>query len=284
MRLPDKLSVRFALSLILGLCLNASVNGQSCCAPATEFASFGADPLFVRSHEVPENRVPGQRRGEFIELQPSDGVSSQAYLIRSEQAGNNWLFVFHEWWGLNEHIKAEAESLAGELPGLNVLCLDLYDGQVAGTREEASRLMQEVNEVRVRAIINAAKYYVTPRANIASIGWCFGGTWSMQSALQLGKLNVGLVLYYGMPEMEYAKLKRLDAPVLGIFARHDQWITTELVEQFSEKMQFLEKDHEILIFEAEHAFANPSKPHYDRKAKKIADRAAIEFLNTCFAD
>ena len=56
------------------------------------------------------------------------------------------VILIHEWWGLNDNVRAMANRLAGE--GYMVLAVDLYNGEVAESREAARQLMLQVVEDR----------------------------------------------------------------------------------------------------------------------------------------
>src|SRR5690606_37348723 len=96
------------------------------------------------------------------------------------------VIVIHEWWGLNDNIKAMTRRLAGE--GYVALAVDLYGGATAATPEQAQSLMAAMlaDPDAARHNLQQAydyldKYAFAPR--IASIGWCLGGGWSLQTAL-----------------------------------------------------------------------------------------------------
>ena len=52
------------------------------------------------------------------------------------------IIVIHEWWGLNDDIKAMTRRLASE--GYVALAVDLYGGKIAATPDEAQTLMNDV--------------------------------------------------------------------------------------------------------------------------------------------
>jgi carboxymethylenebutenolidase len=81
-----------------------------------------------------------------------------------------------------------------------------------------------------------------------------------------------------MPERNVERLKQLDAPVLGIFAEQDQSITPEIVRDFEQKMKGAGKEVTIKMYDAVHAFANPSNPKYDKVAAEDAHKLAIAFI------
>jgi carboxymethylenebutenolidase len=198
--------------------------------------------------------------------------------MKAKKPTNNWLFVIHEWWGLNDFVKHESEKIYNDLGDVNVLDLDLYDGKVAATREDAGKYMQAVKEDRAQAIIKGALAYVGPNAHIATIGWCFGGGWSLQASILAGKQDVACVMYYGMPEQDVNKLKALHADVLGNFANKDGWINPKVVATFEENMKAAGKKLEVHQYDADHGFANPSNPIYDSAATKDAYEHTIAFL------
>ncbi|GAB3636184.1 hypothetical protein GCM10027422_17740 [Hymenobacter arcticus] len=255
----------------------------ACCvrpasASATEvFAMLATEKDFSGGHDAPlPYTYAGD--GQMIEFKTSDGQAGHAFEIKSAKPSTKYLFVIHEWWGLNDYIKKEAAMYAQEMPGVNILALDLYDGQVATTPEEAGKLMQAVKTDRATAIIKGAQQYAGAKAQFASIGWCFGGGWSLQSALLGGKQTVGCVMYYGMPEKDVAKLKGLNSDVLGLFADQDKWINPEVVQQFEKDMAAAGKKVTTKEYPADHAFANPSNPKYNKALADDAHQKALAYL------
>jgi carboxymethylenebutenolidase len=255
----------------------------SCCArPATPsateaFAMLANDQEFVGGHDAP---LPYTYAGEgqTIEFKTPDGKTGKGFEIKSAKPSTKYLLVYQEWWGLNDYIKKEAARFAQEMPGVNVLAVDLYDGQVATTPEEAGKLMQSIKTDRAQAIVKGAQLYAGPKAQLASVGWCFGGGWSLQSALLGGKQTVGCVMYYGMPEKDVAKLKTLNSDVLGLFAEQDKSISPEVVAQFEKNMAAAGKKVTVKEYPAVHAFANPSNPKYDQALAEDAHQRALTYL------
>jgi carboxymethylenebutenolidase len=78
-----------------------------------------------------------------------------------------------------------------------------------------------------------------------------------------------------MPETDPAKLDTLTAPVLGIFGKQDARLGPDLVGTFAKAMATATKPLDIRMYDAPHAFANPSNPKYD---KASADKAWAETL------
>jgi carboxymethylenebutenolidase len=277
-----KLLLLAAAALAFGTA-QAQTAALSCCArPATAsateaFAMLANDQEFVGGHDAPlPYTYAGE--GEMIEFKTPDGKSGKGFEIKSATPSTKYLLVYQEWWGLNDYIKKEAARFAQEMPGVNVLAVDLYDGRVASSPEEAGKIMQSIQTDRAMAIVKGAQMHAGPKAQIASVGWCFGGGWSLQSALLGGKQTVGCVMYYGMPEKDVAKLKTLNSDVLGLFAEQDKSISPEVVAQFEKNMAAAGKKVTVKEYPAVHAFANPSNPKYDQALAEDAHQRALTYL------
>jgi carboxymethylenebutenolidase len=258
---------------------------QSCCqlplSAASGFKDFASTPSFRNAHAAPLPKQYSPTIGQFVYLKTGDGKEARVFEVKSGQSKGNTIFLFHEWWGLNDYILQEAERLHGEL-GATILALDLYDGKITSDPTKAAKLMQSLDEKRVRSIIDAAIDYVGKFGKIQPIGWCMGGGWALQAALMSGARNYGCVVYYGMPETDTSRLATLEGPVLGIYAKQDEWITPELVSEFESAMQKTGKKLTVYTYDAAHAFANPSNPKFNKAARDDARQKAVEFLKTNF--
>ena len=252
---------------------------MSCCliAATEKFAQNASNKSFIMSHEEPLPFVFTSERGGDITYKAADGTDAHAWEIKAKSKTDYYLFVIHEWWGLNDYIKQESEKLSNDL-GVNVIALDLYDKQVAGTREDAGKYMQSVKTDRATAIIKGAYAYAGSKAKVFTIGWCFGGGWSLQASIEGGKQAVGCMMYYGQPEKDINRLKMLNCDVLGFFANKDQWITPKVVDDFKANMKAAGKNETIYQYDADHAFANPSNPVYDKAATENAYGKVLAFV------
>jgi carboxymethylenebutenolidase len=267
--------------LLLFSCLSLHAQEKmSCCSPsATEaFAQLSSDKKFVRSHHEPLPFLYQSENGQPITFKASDGSDAYGWEIKSKSPSDNYLIVVHEWWGLNDYIKKESETLWRDLGHVNVIAIDLYDKKIATTREDAVKDVQSVTTARAVAIIQGAINYAGAKAKIYTIGWCFGGGWSLQASLLAGKQAAGCVMYYGMPEKDVEKLKTLNADVLGIFGNKDQFINPKVVDEFVDNMNKAGKKLVVKRYNADHAFANPSNPVYDKEAEEDAYKNTLSFL------
>jgi len=262
------------LSVLLFSCGNNKTTKEG---TTDKMAKHANDENFKNQHETPE-KIDFTPKGEMIKIPVAEGDAGNAYSIKAKASTNNYLFVIHEWYGLNDHIKREAERLHEELGNVNVLALDMYDGKVADNPEDASKYMKASTEERSKAIINGALKMAGDDAKVGTIGWCFGGGWSLQSSIMAGKQGVGCVIYYGSPVENAKELVDLNADVLGIFGDKDAWINPKVVTKFDALMKATGKNFTFKIFDADHAFANPSSPRYVEAAAQEANAMALTFL------
>src|SRR5256886_7273378 len=136
------------------------------------------------------------------------------------------IIVIHEYWGLNDWVKEQASKLADQ--GYVTLAIDLYRGRIATTPDMAHELMRGVPEDRAKRDLHAAFEFLQSQPNvkkdrIGAIGWCMGGGYSLEVALQEPTLAAD-VINYGHLATDPAALKKIHAPILGIFGAQDKVI------------------------------------------------------------
>src|SRR6202795_3861659 len=112
------------------------------------------------------------------------------------------LIVIHEYWGLNDWVKEQASKLADE--GYEALAIDLYRGKVATTPDMAHELMRGVPEDRAKRDLHAAVEFLKSQSNvkkdrIGAIGWCMGGGYALDVALQEPDLATVVINYGHLP-------------------------------------------------------------------------------------
>jgi carboxymethylenebutenolidase len=276
--------MKYLLMILMSLALTISAAAQkmSCCvstpSSTAQFSALASDKDFKASHESPGNYVYNEDIGEMIKFKTADGKTASAFEILTPYKTDDYLFIFHEWWGLNDYVKKEAVRYFTELKVVNIIAIDLYDGQIATNPDEAQKYMQGVTDEGARAIIQGALKHIGKQAHVATLGWCFGGMWSLQASIIAGKQAAGCVMFYGMPEKDVEKLKTLQTDVLGIFATKDQWINPDVVTQFQANMKTAGKKLTVQNYNEDHAFANPSNPHYAQVSADDAFKRAKSFL------
>jgi len=179
-------------------------------------------PAFASLHITPKMVDPSDLVGTMISFDAADGNKANAYFIPAKKKSNKWLIVIQEWWGLNNQIKMEADQYFKDLGDMNVIAVDMYDGKVAATPDSAMKLMRGADMNRMTSIVQGAIKHAGAKASIYSVGWCFGGMWSLQTAILAGPQAKGSVMYYGRPETNMEKLKSIQCDIIGFFGNKDQ--------------------------------------------------------------
>jgi carboxymethylenebutenolidase len=235
-------------------------------------------PAFAAMHPNPILINPENLLGKMISFEAADGKKASAYFIPAKKSTKKWLIVIQEWWGLNNNIKAEADKYYTALEDMNVIAVDMYDGKVAATPDSAMKLMRGADMGRMTAIIQGAIKNAGAEASIYSVGWCFGGMWSLQTAILAGPQAKGTVMYYGRPESNMDKLKSIQCDIIGFFGNQDQAPSPAMVNEFEKNMKEAGKNLSVNRYEANHGFANPSNPSFNPTATADAYAKAIAFL------
>ena len=269
------------LLLILVLVTSATYaqKKMSCCSnPSCTMTAMASDPKFIAAHEPPLAFNYTNQSGKMITFPTPDGRTGSAYEVMSTVPTNNYLIITHEWWGLNDYIKQRADSLQKILKKVNVIAVDMFDGNVANTPDEASKYVKDASDDRIKYILRGAVNFAGKNAHIYTLGWCFGGGYALQAAIIAGKQGEGCVMYYGLPETDLTKLKNLNGDVLELAAEKDQWVTPKVIETFKANMKKADKKLTAKEYPADHAFANPSNPHFDKVSAADANEAAFKFL------
>ena len=202
----------------------------------------------------------------------------RAALARPAERPAPAVLLIHEWWGLNDQIKSVAADFAAQ--GYLGLAIDLYDGQVATTPDQAQALTRTIDpKVATDTLVTWARWLKgnpDSTGRLGVIGWCFGGGWSL--ALSLAEPVDATVIYYGRCTQSAAELAALKGPVLGHFGTQDKFITVAMVEGFKKALAEAGKPAEIYFYDANHAFANPTGASYDQADAALAWSRTTAFL------
>ena len=193
------------------------------------------------------------------------------------------VIMIHEEWGLNDHVREMADRLAGE--GYIVLAIDLFGGSSTTDPELARQQMVKVveNPESARENIRQAYAFVSdiggaPRAG--SLGWDFGGGWSLEAAMLFPEDLDAAVIIYGQVTDDEERLRPINVPLLGLFAGRDRSISEESVQGFEQALERLRKNYDVHVYPyADHAFADPSAATYNAEVAEDAWQRTVEFFD-----
>ncbi len=206
----------------------------------------------------------------------------KGYLVRpDDNKSYPGIIMIHEWWGLNEHIKEVANTIAKE--GYVVLAVDLYNGNVAQNSSEAMQYRMGIDQNESIKNMKAGIDYLKNEegiSKVASIGFCFGGEQSAKLSTSDANLDATIIFYGSLPQ-EIDEIAKIDAPVLGIFGELDTGITPDTVEVFRTGLNEVGYENDITIYSGVgHAFLNPSGSRFAENETKDAWMKTLSFLET----
>ncbi|MEE8307453.1 MAG: dienelactone hydrolase family protein [Gammaproteobacteria bacterium] len=290
------------MSRRLLILLGCAVIGVACNGGSDEPSSPSDDEQFLEdtatAHQddtpepSPATDIAPTRAVVGTELAYGESVERNlvGYVAMPEDAAEPLpgIIVIHEWWGLNDNIRAMAERIAGE--GYIALAIDLYGGQVAEDPAQAQEMMQQMYAApeAIEANLRQAHQYLTQYAfspRVASLGWCLGGGVSLSAGLWMPEELDAVVMYYGRVTDDEVELGGLTMPLLGLFAADDTAIKVADVQRFRNTLNRLGKDATVQIFpDVGHAFANPSGGNFNAAAAEEAWVKTLEFLTRTLKD
>jgi carboxymethylenebutenolidase len=213
----------------------------------------------------------------------SNGGEAYGYLALPASGSGPGVIVIQEWWGLTTHIAQIADRLAGE--GFVALAPDLYGGATTHDAEEAAQLMQQLPVDRAARDLRGAVDYLLSRDEVAGetvgvVGFCMGGAFVLQLAVQEGGKIAAAVAFYPVGYMpdDYAGLQ---AAVLIQISDGDQFNPPTLADELTEKISAgTRRKPEIAHYPAGHAFLNDENllGTFDAEQARIAWDRTVAFL------
>ena len=219
--------------------------------------------------------------GEMVQF-PFAGGNTSGYLAEPEKGSGPGVVVIQEWWGLVEHIKDVCDRFAAE--GFVALAPDLYHGKATKSPDEAGKLMMALRIDEAERDLTAAVEYLSTldsktSEKVGVVGFCMGGALSLYTATKNSNIGACVVFYGGHPKVK-PNLPNLHAPVLGLYAEKDGFVTPAIARELERQLKELGKQIEVKIYPgADHAFFNDTRPEvYNAEASADAWRRTVEFL------
>ena len=179
--------------------------------------------------------------------------------------------VVHEWWGLNDYTKSRVKQLA-EL-GYYAFAVDMFgNGKTVDNPTDAQAMVTPFymdptfGKARFDAgLAKALSSAAADSANVAAIGYCFGGTQVLNAALLGAKLN-GAVSFHGGLETAPVNKDLLKARVLVLNGEADPMVPADQVAAFQQKMDSIGANYKLINYPgATHAFTNPKATQVGQK-------------------
>lgn len=202
-----------------------------------------------------------------------DTITGNGYIVydAAKEGKRPAVLVVHEWWGLNDYVRNRARQLA-EM-GYVAMAVDMYGGgKTAANPQEAQTLAMpfyqnpQLTRTRLDAAINTLK--ANPQvdtANIAAIGYCYGG-FVVLNAAKLGADLKGVVSFHGNLSGVQPRKDLLKADVFVAHGAADQFVPEAEVAAFKKSMDSIGAHYTFKAYpNATHAFTNPAATETGKK-------------------
>ena len=216
-----------------------------------------------------------------VSLKSASGEAFDGELALPEGSGKGpAVLLFHEWWGINDHVRSLLDRLAAD--GFVAFTIDLFDGKTTKDADEAGKMMGSLDFAKAidRAKGAVAWLATHERSNgkVGATGFCLGGALSFAAACNIPELGA-VVAFYGVPDPSKVDYKGVKAPIQGHFAARDQWAKPELAEAIKKDLESQGKTMELHVYDADHAFVNDTRPEvYSPENAKLAWSRMVAFL------
>jgi carboxymethylenebutenolidase len=200
--------------------------------------------------------------GSLIEFK-SNGAKTRGYLAVPDQPSGAGVIVIQEWWGLVDHIMRVADRFAQA--GYVALAPDLYHGAAAKSPDEAGKLMMALNIAETEKDLRGAVDFLLGHAatrgdKLGVVGFCMGGQLALFAASKNSKIGA-CVDFYGIHPQVKPDFDRLRAPVLGLFAEKDAFVSPAVARELESTLKRHGVKAEIHVYPGvDHAFFNDQRP------------------------
>lgn len=243
--------------------------------------------------------------GSMLQIEGAEGVDAYLSTPPVEAPARGGLIVIHEAWGLVDHIKDVADRFAAQ--GYVVLAPDLlrrvgiqpqlgaelqaklFDPDPAVRSEAQPRLREAMAPMRDPAF-GAATVGALQRTldlllaqpgagtTAAVVGFCFGGTYSIELAGADERIRAA-VAFYGLPPQP-AEVRPVRAAILELVGDQDERLMTALPEARSAFQQAGVDFSDHVYAGVGHAFFNDTNPNtYSAEVARDAWERTLRFFD-----
>lgn len=216
--------------------------------------------------------------GQRINLNTSGTQCIGAYVAKAEGKPKGGIIVGQEIFGVNKHIREVTDGFAAH--GYTAIAPAFFDHVESDVElhydpadtAKGIALVREVGFDRAIEDVASAAESIASAGKIGVVGYCWGGTVALLSAIRLG---LPAVSYYGGRNVAFLG-ETLRAPVMFHFGKKDTSIPPEAVQKHREAFP----DMEIFTYPTGHAFNRDiDSKHYDPASAKLALQRTLEFLD-----
>ena len=224
--------------------------------------------------------------GRMVEL-PGDGPPGSGYLAAPDLGAGPALIVIEGRWALADHVGDVCDRYAAE--GFTALAPDLSrGGSPPDEADGAGRLMLSLNlEQAAKELGGAIDFLGASDAvrgeGVGVTGFGMGAGLALTLAVQRADAVRACVPFYGLIPWEGATpdWTRLEAPVQGHFAEHDDAFPADEARALEETLHGLGKEAQLFFYPAAHGFFDDTRIEaYDAESARTAWIRTLDFLRS----
>lgn len=221
---------------------------------------------------------------EFNKIRYTEG--KETHLAEAIKVNENapGVLILPAWMGIDEEARDAAKDLAHQ--GYNVLIADVYGVETTPkTADDAKKMSSyykahpEAYRIKIDKALNELVKLGTHKDKIAVIGYCFGGTGTLEAA----RANMpfkGVVSIHGGLKKVDTQYQIIQPKVLVIHPSEDASVPSEDVALFMDEMRKGAADWQFFYYgNSKHTFTNPKSQDYNSLMTKRAWNHVKLFLN-----
>lgn len=186
------------------------------------------------------------------------------------------IVVVQEIFGVNAHIRAVVERFAAA--GYCAIAPDFFDHVEDNVQLDydsagiarGRALVSELDIDDVIADVGSAASAIASAGKIGVVGYCWGGTIALVSAIRLG---LPAVSYYGSRNVAWLD-RACDAPLQFHFGANDASIPAQAIERHRQAYS----QAEVHVYPAGHGFNCNLRADFDAASAALAEQRTLDFL------
>ncbi|AVR46702.1 carboxymethylenebutenolidase [Christiangramia fulva] len=227
------------------------------------------------------------RHHEWVKLSHGDREFEAFVTYPQTNHATGAILLIHENRGLNDWARLFIDKLAEE--GYLVMAPDLISNSVEGKKrtsdfespDAARTAIYDLDPEQVTADLDAAYEFLkndpASNANVAVVGFCWGGSQAFRYATHNPEIS-SVHVFYGTAPKESAAIKKIQAPVYGYYGEEDERVNST-IERTAEQMDSLKKKYSFEIYkDAGHAFMRMGESPEADKGNRAAYNKAWQRL------
>lgn len=225
--------------------------------------------------------------GETIQIGTTRTQCISAYVAKPAGTPKGGLVVVQEIFGVNAHIRSVADRFAEQgYVAIAPAFFDHIEHRVELEYDPASwtrarELVAQTPFDRAIEDVGSAASSIASSGKVGVVGYCWGGTVAMLSAMRLG---LPAVSYYGARNVNFLH-EPLRAAAIFHFGDRDKSIPPEAVSRHCAELRFAddvpaaERELEIYTYAADHAFnRDATASSYDARSATLALERTLAFF------